>query len=75
MNTYFNLNEKNLLTSEDVCRLLRISVRTLCTYRRLRILPFSQSGRKIYYQISDIQEYLTKHYVKADFQKQEGGVL
>jgi excisionase family DNA binding protein len=64
---------ENWLTSEEVCHLLRVSSRTLQTYRDSAILPFSQIGRKIYYKASDIQEYLISHYIKAAYQKQEGG--
>jgi MerR family transcriptional regulator, repressor of the yfmOP operon len=60
------------LSSEQVCSLLRISVRTLVSYRQRSILPFSQIGRKIYYKASDINDYLERHYIKARYQ--EGGV-
>ncbi|MGA2408431.1 MAG: helix-turn-helix domain-containing protein [Bacteroidales bacterium] len=60
------------LSSEQVCALLRISVRTLVSYRQRNILPFSQIGRKIYYKASDINDYLERHYIKARYQ--EGGV-
>lgn len=63
---------ENWLTSEDVCHLLRVSSRTLQTYRDSAILPFAQIGRKIYYRAADIQEYLISHYIKAAYQKQEG---
>jgi hypothetical protein len=57
------------LNSEHVCLILKISVRTLVTYRQRGILPFSQIGRKIYYKASDIEEYLERHYIKANYQK------
>lgn len=63
------------LTSEEVCHLLRISTRTLQNYRDNGVLPFAQIGRKIYYKASDIQEYLTRHYIKAAYQHVEGGVV
>jgi MerR family transcriptional regulator, repressor of the yfmOP operon len=68
-----DLQTKKLLSSEEVCSLLMISKRTLQSYRDRGILPFSQIGRKIYYKASDIDEYLNRHYVKADYQK--GGVV
>jgi len=58
------------LDSEQVCSLLRISVRTLVNYRQKGILPYSQIFRKIYYKASDIEEYLERHYVKAEYQKE-----
>ncbi|MHA1482554.1 MAG: helix-turn-helix domain-containing protein [Candidatus Heimdallarchaeaceae archaeon] len=66
-----NTTVTTLLTSEEVCSLLRISSRTLQSYRDRNILPFSQIGRKIYYKAFDINEYLERHYIKARYQ--EGG--
>lgn len=60
------------LSSDDVCKMLLISKRTLQTYRDQRTIPFAQFGRKIYYKASDIDEYLDQHYIKARYQK--GGV-
>ena len=48
--TGLSLLAKLWLSSDDVCRILRISKRTLQNYRDNRILPFSQVGRKIYYK-------------------------
>lgn len=56
--------EPKWLTTEDVCHLLRISKRTLQSYRDKRILPFAQIGRKIYYKATDIDDYLDRHYIK-----------
>jgi hypothetical protein len=71
--TGLSLLTKLWLSSDDVCKILRISKRTLQNYRDNCILPFSQIGRKIYYKASDIQTYLDVHYIRASFQK--GGML
>lgn len=57
------------LSSDEICRLLMISKRTLQTYRDRGILPFAQVSRKIYYKASDIDEYLNQHYIKSNYQK------
>ena len=57
------------LSGPDVCRLLMISKRTLCSYKAKGTLPFAQIGRKIYYKASDIDEYLDQHYIKSNYQK------
>jgi MerR family transcriptional regulator, repressor of the yfmOP operon len=62
----------NWLGSEEVCRILRISNRTLVNYRVRGILPFSQISRKIYYKADDIQKHLDNHYIKA---KVQGGTI
>lgn len=64
-----NVNNNNWLTNGDVIQILRISSRTLQSYRDRGILPFAQIGRKIYYKASDIDEYLDRHYIKAAYQK------
>lgn len=63
---------KAWLTGDEICKLLRVSKRTLQTYRDNRVIPFSQIGRKIYYKYTDITNYLELHYVKSYYQK--GGV-
>ena len=50
------------LTGEEVCKLLRLSPRTLQEYRKLGTLPFCKIGSKILYKQSDIQAMLERHY-------------
>jgi predicted DNA-binding transcriptional regulator AlpA len=73
--TGLSLLTKKWLSSDQVCKILGISSRTLQNYRDQRLLPFSQpiGKRKIYYKAADIQEYLESYYVKANYQ--EGGAL
>ena len=54
-----------ILTSKDVCEILKISPRTLQTYRNNRMLAFMQIGRKIYYNASDIEVFLISHHIKS----------
>ena len=53
------------LDIQDTCLLLKISKRTLQSYRDNGILPFSQIGGKIYFRANDIEEHLNRHYNKA----------
>lgn len=46
------------LDGEEVCRLLRISPRTLQTLRDNRIIGFSQINRKFYYKPEEVQRLL-----------------
>jgi len=71
-------NQKNQINEEwldndQVVKILRISKRTLQTYRDRSILPFSQIGRKIYYKSAEIQGFLEDHHMKVTFKK--GGQL
>jgi hypothetical protein len=51
------------LDNEDVCKLLRVTKRTLQNYRDNFVLPFSQIGKKILYKASDVQFILEKNYI------------
>ncbi len=53
------------LDIQEACQLLKISKRTLQSYRDNGILPFSQIGGKIYFRSADIEEHLNRHYNKA----------
>ena len=52
------------LDNQDVMLLLKISKRTLQSYRDESKIPFSQIGNKIYYKASDIEKFLKKNYRK-----------
>ncbi len=58
-------NPKQWLTVEETCNYLNVSKRTLQSYRDNGILPFSQIGGKIYFEVSDLKTYLQKHYKPA----------
>jgi excisionase family DNA binding protein len=50
------------LDIQEVCLLLKISKRTLQSYRDNGTLPFSQVSGKIYFKASDIEKHLENHY-------------
>jgi len=56
-----------IFSREDVCQILSISLRTEQSYRDQRRISFSQSGRKIFYQESDIKDFLERHHIKASY--------
>jgi len=65
----FNCPEKDstnrlFLTSKAVCSILPISMRTLQSYRKKRIIPFYQVGNKVFYNPFQLNEFLEKHHVK-----------
>jgi len=53
------------LDIQEVCVLLKISTRTLQSYRDNRKLSYSQISGKIYFKASDIQKHLEKNYYKS----------
>jgi len=54
------------LDNEDVCKLLRVTKRTLQNYRDNFVLPYSQIGKKILYKASDVQKVLEKNYISIN---------
>lgn len=64
---HFNPLEERWLDNQEVCHILKISKRTLQSYRDNGTLAFSQAGSKIYYKASDVEAHLEKHY-KESFQ-------
>ena len=50
------------LTGEEVCKLLRLSPRTLQDYRDNGMIAYCKIGGKILYKQSDIQAMLERHY-------------
>lgn len=56
------------LDNQDILLLLKISKRTLQSYRDERKIPYTQIGAKIYYKASDVEKFLKKNYRKlSDF--------
>jgi len=52
------------LDNQDIMLLLKISKRTLQSYRDEAKIPFSQIGNKIYYRASDVERFLEINYKK-----------
>ncbi|NVN97564.1 helix-turn-helix domain-containing protein [Candidatus Nomurabacteria bacterium] len=57
--------EETWLDIQETCLLLKISKRTLQSYRDNGILAYSQIAGKIYYKASDIEKHLNAHYIKS----------
>ena len=52
------------LDNQEIMQLLNISTRTLVSYRKEQLIPFSKVGYKTYYKASDVEKFLKKNYVK-----------
>ena len=53
------------LDNQEFLMKMKISKRTAQTWRDEGKVAFSQVGSKIYYKLSDIEELLEKHYIRA----------
>jgi len=54
------------LDNQEIMFILKISKRTLQTYRDEKLIPYSQIGNKIYYKSSDVEKFLLKNYNKVN---------
>jgi len=64
-NRYSNFGLNNRwLDNQEVMQLLKISPRTLQSYRDQGILPFTRLGGKIYYKASDVEAILEANMSK-----------
>ena len=59
-----NQSNENWLDNKQVCELLKISLRTIQTYRDMGILLYSQIGRKCYYKVADIEQFINQQQIK-----------
>ncbi|MBS6992585.1 helix-turn-helix domain-containing protein [Alistipes sp.] len=50
----------------EVCQLLRISKRTLQSYRDRRVLPYSNVGGKFFYREPDVIGFLRERTIRKD---------
>ena len=53
--------EEKWLDVKETARFLKISTRSLQSYRDQRLLPYSQIAAKIYFRYSDIIDFLMEH--------------
>lgn len=63
------LSGEIFLDNNEVCRMLRLSSRTLQDYRDKGFIAFYKIEGKILYKISDIRSMLEQHYYDAWKQK------
>ena len=66
LNRLCNLSQgfalKNWMDNQDVCKILRISKRTLQVYREKGLIPFARIKHKIFYKPDDIQRFIESNY-------------
>ena len=53
------------LTTEQVCKLLSISSKTLQNYRNRRLIPFSQFGSKVWFKKADIISFIEQNRISS----------
>jgi excisionase family DNA binding protein len=61
--------EGSLLTTKEACCVLKISLRSLQSYRDRGLIPFIQFGREVRFRQEDIQSFLNNFYIKTKHEK------
>ena len=56
--------KRRLIGGKKACELLKISERTLKTWRKEGIIPFIPIGKNIFYNLSDLEEKLEQNYCR-----------
>ncbi|MGE5521500.1 MAG: helix-turn-helix domain-containing protein [Candidatus Dadabacteria bacterium] len=62
------------VTKEQVMAILKISPRTLETFKRKGILPFTKIQGMFYFRTADIENLLKQNYVKNGTARGSGGL-
>jgi excisionase family DNA binding protein len=57
------------LTPDEACSLLKVSKRTLQTYRDKGLLNFSKVQGRVFIKVSDIEKMLERNYFNSEDQK------
>ncbi len=47
-------------TNDDLCKILRITKRTLARYRQRKLVSYYMIDGKVYYKVAEVQEFLQK---------------
>ena len=56
---------KLILDDNDLMEILKVSKRTLATYRSDGLISYSKVYGRIYYSWDDVQEFIKNHHVQA----------
>jgi excisionase family DNA binding protein len=59
------LKEDQLLTASDVARILKVTVRTIMTYKANRTLPYYQVGRVLRFRSADVEKHIEDNMVQT----------
>ncbi len=54
----------NLLTVKEVAQILKVTTRTLQSWRDQKIISFIQIGSKVLFKASDVEDFLMSHHIK-----------
>lgn len=61
LETIYRRNGLMVLSNDDVVRILKVSPNTLQIWRNQGLIKFSQVGKKLFYRIEDLIQFLDDH--------------
>lgn len=53
--------EESYVDTEEICKKLKLSKKSIGRYRNLNYFPHYKLGRKVYFKLSEVKEALKKH--------------
>lgn len=53
---------EKMVDAEGICKLMKLSKKSLTRYRNLKLIPFYKIKGKVYFLESEVREALKKHY-------------
>jgi len=57
---------ERIFDTQDLCLLLNTSKRTIQRHRSMGLLKYHKLGRKVFYNESDVREYIENEYQRVD---------
>lgn len=59
-------NKKSFIGFKEACNFLGISASCLYKYRMNNIVPYYKTGKKLYFKIEELEDWLVKRKVKSN---------
>lgn len=53
---------EEMVDSEVICNVFKISKKTLWNYRKKELVPFHRIAGKVYFYVSEVEQALKEHY-------------
>ena len=57
--------KSKILNTDETCKLMHVSMRTLQNYRDKRLIKFTKVSRKITYRMPDVLQFLEDHGIQT----------
>lgn len=55
------ISDEKMVDAEEICRLMKLSKKSLTRYRNMKLIPFYKIKGKVYFLESEVKEALRRH--------------